>query len=100
MRPPRITAVEPLHDHWLRLEFTDGAVMEVDVGPLLDGPVFSRVIGDPEAFREVRVDREVGTVVWPGDVDLDPDVLYGRYAPDPPVEFDRRVVRGARGTAA
>ena len=71
MRPPRITAVEPLHERWLRLEFTDGAVMEVDVGPLLDGPVFASVSRDPEIFREVRVDRELGTIVWPGGVDLD-----------------------------
>jgi len=35
-------------------------------------------IRDDEAtFREVAVDRQFGTILWPGDIDLDPDVLRG-----------------------
>ena len=30
------------------------------------------------AVAEVEVDAEIGTVVWPGDVDLAPDTLYER----------------------
>ena len=33
-------------------------------------------LAQPEFFREVSVNRETGTVEWPGGVDLDPDVLY------------------------
>lgn len=33
---------------------------------------------DPAFFAQVRVDPELGTIVWPNDVDLDPDVLYDR----------------------
>ena len=29
-------------------------------------------------FRQVRVDPELRTVVWPNGLDLDPDVLHGR----------------------
>jgi hypothetical protein len=29
----------------------------------------------------VRVDPELGTVVWPNGYDLDPDVLHGDYEP-------------------
>jgi hypothetical protein len=47
--------------------------------------VFDQVRHDGEKFTQVHVDAELGTVAWPGDVDLDPDVLYGRYEPDPPV---------------
>ena len=32
----------------------------------------------PEGFREVKVDAETGTVVWPGGADLAPDMLYER----------------------
>jgi len=35
-------------------------------GPLLDLKV----------FNEVRIDRELGTIVWPNGADMDPGVLY------------------------
>ncbi|HET9276330.1 MAG TPA: DUF2442 domain-containing protein [Gemmatimonadales bacterium] len=31
---------------------------------------------DPAFFAQVRVDPESGTIAWPNDTDLDPDVLY------------------------
>jgi hypothetical protein len=96
MRPPRITQVEPLKERWLRLSFSDGAVIEVDVGPLLAGPVFEKIRADSATFGSVEVDPVSGTVVWGNEADLDPDVLYGSYEPDPPVAFMRRVVRAAQ----
>ncbi|MEJ7787944.1 MAG: DUF4160 domain-containing protein [Solirubrobacteraceae bacterium] len=36
---------------------------------------------DRAIFEAVAVGREFGTVVWPGDVDLDPDVLRGDQTP-------------------
>jgi hypothetical protein len=100
MTLPRITAVEPREDRWLRLWYSDGAILDVDVGPLLHGPVFAEINANSRAFAEVAADPELGTVVWPGGVDLDPDVLYSRYEPDPPVSFGRRVVQPARDTVA
>ena len=32
-------------------------------------------------FRAVRVDEELGTIVWPNGADIDPDVLYGSHLP-------------------
>jgi hypothetical protein len=31
---------------------------------------------DPAVFEQVTVDEQTGTIAWPGDVDLDPDVIY------------------------
>jgi hypothetical protein len=31
---------------------------------------------DSEFFKQVRVDPEAGTLVWPNGVDFRPDVLY------------------------
>jgi hypothetical protein len=31
---------------------------------------------DPRLFRRVRVDAEIGTLVWPNEVDFCPDALY------------------------
>lgn len=100
MKPPRITDVRPLHDRWLRLWFSDGAIIEVDAAPLLDGPVFDSIRADRDLFEQVAVDAELGTITWPGEADLDPDVLYGRHTPDPPVAFERRVIRTVPGAAA
>ena len=61
----------------LRLTFADGLSGEVEVLDRMHGPVFERA-RTPEGFAEVEVDAEIGTVVWPGDVDLAPDTLYER----------------------
>lgn len=31
---------------------------------------------DPAVFQRARVNRDTGTVEWPGGADLDPDALY------------------------
>ena len=36
---------------------------------------------DPTAFRQVTVDPELGTIVWPNGADMDPDVLRGALPP-------------------
>jgi hypothetical protein len=69
----RIKQVEPLPGHWLRLTLTNGTVIERDVDKYLVGPVFDSIRSDPNVFAQVRVDH--GTVVWPGEIDLCPDVL-------------------------
>ena len=72
----RITSVEPLDDFVVRLSFSDGIVRDLDLAPFIWGPVFEPLREDLELFRQVRVDRELGTIVWPNDADLDPDVLH------------------------
>lgn len=76
--PARITEVEVLHDFVVRLTFLDGVVGEVDLEPIIWGPVFEPHRRDPSFFREVYVDPECGTICWPNETDLDPDVLYAR----------------------
>ena len=76
---PRITQVRHIHDLILELTFADGVRAEMDFKPRLvgRGGVFAP-LHDVDFFRQVRVDPEVGTLVWPNDVDLDPDVLYSQ----------------------
>jgi hypothetical protein len=77
---PRITAVTPLNGSRLRLTFTDGLIREVDLSGDLWGPL-AEPLQDPDFFSQVRVDPELGTVVWPNGYDLDPDVLHGDFEP-------------------
>ena len=98
MNPSRttVTQVEPLAGHWLRLTFGDGAVHEVDLAGVLGaGGVFAAIRDDRHVFESVTVDHEFGTVVWPGHVDLDPDVLRGDHEPASGSALPRRVIQTA-----
>ncbi len=76
-----ILSVKPLADFRVLLGFDNGEDKEVDLAPLLRGPIFEPIRSDPAVFRSVRVDDELGTIVWPNGADLDPDVLYGAHVP-------------------
>lgn len=77
-----VTAVEPLTDYTLRLTFDDGSERVVDLTDDLWGPM-GEPLRDPAYFRQVRVDPELRTIVWPNGFDLDPDVLHGSVASEP-----------------
>jgi hypothetical protein len=90
----KIYGVEPLAGHWLQLEFSDGAVKEVDLGAVLaQGGVFAPIRDNRAVFEQVRVNPESQTIEWPGEIDLDPEVLYGRYEPASGARINRRTVR-------
>jgi hypothetical protein len=72
---PEMVAVIPRPEHTVRIVFADGEVRDVDITPLLDTPAFSP-LREQAVFEQVTVDAQTGTITWPGDVDLDPDVIY------------------------
>jgi hypothetical protein len=73
-----VTVLENFH---VRLEFSDGVFKVVDLDPLLRGPIFEPLRANPDLFRTVQVDDELGTIVWANGADMDPDVLYGAHVP-------------------
>ncbi len=77
----RVLFVEPLTGYRVRLGFTDGSAREVDLERYLHGPVFEAIRSDPQVFRSVKVDKRMGTIVWPNGADIDPDVLYYELTP-------------------
>ena len=81
---PRIVAVKYLHDYELAITFADGrqATMDFTDKILGRGGVFTP-LEDVNFFAQVRVDPEAGTLVWPNNVDLDPDVLYSEATGTP-----------------
>jgi hypothetical protein len=72
----RIRSVEVIRDFSVRLEFTDGSEKTVDLAPYLRGPIFEPLRADAKLFGAVRVDPELGTIVWPNGADICADVLY------------------------
>lgn len=81
MQTARIVSAEPLNGFAVRLTFDDGTEREVDLERELWGPVFEPLRANLDLFRQVRVDEELGTIVWPNGADMDPDVLHGDLEP-------------------
>ena len=75
---PRVNHVRWLCDYRLELGFTDSLRAHVDFRDRIAGRggVF-RPLADVEFFKQVRVEPDAGTIVWPNGVDFCPDVLYG-----------------------
>lgn len=82
MKLVRIREAKALGNHRVQLTLTDGRIVERDLGPMLEGPVFSEIRSNDMRFREFSV--EGGTLVWPTGADLCPDVLI--WGGMPPAE--------------
>lgn len=92
----------PLEGRKLQLTLTDRSVVERDIAEFISwGQFYERLRSDDEYFRRVRV--RYGTVTWPGNVDIAPEILIWN-GPDPADGDPRRppefmVVRSPNRTA-
>ncbi len=71
-----IVAVEAKQEYKLYLSFENGVFGEVDVSQLIEFSGVFAPLKELSYFKQVQVNSEVGTIVWPNGADLDPDVLY------------------------
>jgi Protein of unknown function (DUF2442) len=78
-----IIAAESREGYRLHFRFEDGTEGVIDLEPCLSFRGIFAPLKDPGYFRQVRVDPESGTVVWPNGADLDPDVLYAHLTGQP-----------------
>jgi len=78
-----VTEVQAVGGYRLRLRFEDGVSGEVDVSEMIEFRGVFAPLRDEAEFARVRIDRESGTIVWPGGADLDPDVLYAAVSGKP-----------------
>ncbi len=70
-----VTEVQVVGDHRLALAFDDGTRGEVDMSDDAWPGVFEP-LRDPEYFRQVVLDEELGTIVWPNGADIAPETLH------------------------
>ena len=70
-----VTGFEIVGDYKLRVEFDDGAEQIIDFEPILLGPIFGP-LRDLNLFNQVKLDSDLGTLVWPTGADIDPTVLH------------------------
>lgn len=59
----------------LRLTFDDGTTKTIDFKPMLRGELYSP-LRDVNFFNQVKLDNEVGTIVWSNGADFDPATLH------------------------
>ncbi|MGH2561130.1 MAG: DUF2442 domain-containing protein [Thermomicrobiales bacterium] len=70
-----VVDVKVVKPYVVEVTFDDGVQRHVDLESMLWGKVFEP-LRDPEFFAQVRVDPELGTIVWPNGADLAPEILY------------------------
>ena len=71
----RVTGFQFAGAYTLRVEFDDGACQIVDLEPVLAGELYGP-LRDERLFRQVCIDPEVHTLVWPNGADFDPAILH------------------------
>jgi len=72
-----VVDVRYVRDYTVWVKFEDGVAGEVDLTSSLRGPAFEP-LRDVDYFKQVRVDTEIGTIVWPNGADIAPETLYAR----------------------
>jgi hypothetical protein len=89
---PRVTDIRHVRDYRLEICFSDGTIKELDFARRVVGRGGAFVpLADVEFFKQVTVDHEAGTLVWPNGVDFCPDVLYAEATGKSIEEIDSRL---------
>ncbi len=71
----RVTGFDIIRAYTLRVTFDDRSEQTIDFEPVLAGELYGP-LRDPAVFRQVRLDPEVRTLVWPNGADFDPATLH------------------------
>jgi hypothetical protein len=71
----KVISFEIAADYTLRVSFDDGTSQIIDFRPVLAGELYAP-LRDVNLFRQVKLDPEVHTLVWPNGADFDPATLH------------------------
>ena len=74
-----VVSVEPLEGYRLRVKLSNGRKGIFDASKFVGSGVF-RELKDPKYFNRVYVDY--GTVVWPNEQDIDPELIEMELQPE------------------
>ncbi|MBI2820026.1 MAG: DUF2442 domain-containing protein [Acidobacteria bacterium] len=70
-----VVEAEYVSGYVVRLKFRDGTRGEIDLQAELTGPMFEP-LRNLDLFRQLQVDPEFHTLVWPNGADLAPEFLH------------------------
>ncbi len=71
----RVVAFEIAGPHKLSVSFDDGSSRVIDFSTVLVGRLYEP-LRDLRLFEQVRIDPEVGTLIWPNGADFNPAMLH------------------------
>ena len=71
----RVVDFEIVGPYTLRVAFNDGTEQVIDFRPVLEGALYAP-LQDERVFKQVEIDPEVHTLVWPNGADFDPETLH------------------------
>jgi hypothetical protein len=71
-----VVEVKPLGGKRVFLRFEDGVTGEIDLAGFVEFTGVFAPLADEREFAKVRVDPDLGTIVWPNGADLAPEMLY------------------------
>jgi len=79
----RVVSFDLMGGYKLEVRFDDGTKQVIDFQPVLAGEIFGP-LQDEKLFKQVEIDPEVHTLVWPNGADFDPGTLHDwpQYADD------------------
>lgn len=78
---PKLKEVKYQSGYSVWLKFADGVEGEVNLESELWGDIFEP-LKDLARFAELKLDDELGTIVWPNGADFSPEFLYQQLCPD------------------
>ncbi|MBW1650548.1 MAG: DUF2442 domain-containing protein [Deltaproteobacteria bacterium] len=70
-----VTKAKYLKGYQVKISFNDGRTGTVDLSQSLTGSLF-KPLKDIKIFSQLKVDKELDTVVWPNGADLASEYLY------------------------
>ena len=71
-----VTEIRILDDYKLQLTFDDDKSGILDCKPFIEkGGVFSK-LRDPEFFKSVQINIELGVLTWGDEIDIAPETVY------------------------
>ncbi len=82
-----VTNIQILDGYKLQLTFDDGKSGILDCKPFIDkGGVFSK-LRDPEFFKSVQINSELGVLTWGDEIDIAPETVYSIVTGSPLPEW-------------
>ncbi len=71
----RVHSFERVAPYTLRIGFDDGSSQVIDFQPIMEGAHYGP-LRDESLFKQVAIDPEIHTLVWPNGADFDPATLH------------------------
>jgi uncharacterized membrane protein YeaQ/YmgE (transglycosylase-associated protein family) len=72
---PGVISFRLLRPFTLEIAFDDGIRREVNFEDVLAGELYGP-LRDPAVFESVKLDPDLGNLVWPNGADFDPEILH------------------------